>query len=476
MSSFLTAASGTHNTYGNAVRMRHMIGAANGYDVLNETTQQNQENFAKLSQWGTWIRGQCPWTEIEPNSVAGNRPNGYNWTKPDKWVNVARSAGLNIILTLGGYTPNWARTGLTAGGVGQPLASTANPHSPAFEIDFQDYIYHSAYRYIQLGVRYFEIGNEPNFKGFWTTGPNPVRYAEILKTADAQVKAAASALGVTVYTITGGTSPGSDPAAWSSTKAYTVGTEVKSGNEYYTCYVAHTNQPPPNSTYWLVGGTRAGDVWLEDVYDALDTYHAGARPFDHVAHHPYPPTNYSKLVLRTGTVEANGLDWDTNYQWNAFWGVTPRIRNVIVARENTTREKTVKVFATEAGAPSYSPVAADNQPSPLSEDKQTSMNIDSLNIWFGAWKSWTGPFMFFKLRDGNTGGPNKDPDNWGLYRDWNYANGSNGTADDKKVIVELKRISDKIIHDGYASLVSSPAALVYPGSVNVSVTIPQPSH
>lgn len=44
----------------------------------------------------------------------------------------------------------------------------------------------------------------------------------------------------------------SAPAAWSAVTAYTPGSAVSSGGINYVCVLAHTNQVPPNATYWNV--------------------------------------------------------------------------------------------------------------------------------------------------------------------------------------------------------------------------------
>lgn len=40
-------------------------------------------------------------------------------------------------------------------------------------------------------------------------------------------------------------------AVWDATKAYVMGDRVVSGGMIYTALVAHTNQLPPNLTYWM---------------------------------------------------------------------------------------------------------------------------------------------------------------------------------------------------------------------------------
>lgn len=51
--------------------------------------------------------------------------------------------------------------------------------------------------------------------------------------------------------------------AWSSTATYVVGDAVLEGGVVYYCILAHTNQPPPNATYWeTTATTEANGDWL----------------------------------------------------------------------------------------------------------------------------------------------------------------------------------------------------------------------
>jgi hypothetical protein len=51
---------------------------------------------------------------------------------------------------------------------------------------------------------------------------------------------------------------GSTPTAWSSSTAYAIGDLVSRSGVNYYCKVAHTNQAPPNTTYWLA---LAGSIY-----------------------------------------------------------------------------------------------------------------------------------------------------------------------------------------------------------------------
>jgi hypothetical protein len=47
----------------------------------------------------------------------------------------------------------------------------------------------------------------------------------------------------------------SSNTAWSGATAYVVGDVVASGGNLYRCILNHTNQVPPNATYWVQVGS-----------------------------------------------------------------------------------------------------------------------------------------------------------------------------------------------------------------------------
>lgn len=54
--------------------------------------------------------------------------------------------------------------------------------------------------------------------------------------------------------------------AWSASQAYTAGDVVTSGGTVYYCLLAHTNQVPPNATYWTTTPTTAANVDWQYAY------------------------------------------------------------------------------------------------------------------------------------------------------------------------------------------------------------------
>lgn len=456
--------------YGESVPIKRMIGASDGLNDLFNTAEDNATNFSKISAWGNWFRGNAPWALIEPTSVSGNRPNGYNYSAVDKWVTPANAAGLNMIMTLGHLIPEWARSGM--GGPGGTLDAATNPPASSFYTDWEDYIYYTAKKYMANDVRYFEIWSAPNDAKNWSVGPDVAIYANLLNRAYSKIKQAATELSKTAYVLIGGMNPVVNPPAWSASAAYSVGSQVMSAGTRYTCVNAHTNRIPPNTTYWTVGGNYTPYDFLKSLYIELNTNYSGARPFDHIGHHAIPPYNYATTVLRTGRPDSGAIDWDNNPQLSGFWGVTKELRKVVLTYD-APRQRTVKIVATEAGIPSLSMVPTENSPVPLSEAKQKQLTLQMIDVWFNDFKSFVGPILLYKLRDTNTGGSASDPDNAGLYKTISYEPNSA-----KSIVASLITNSTKqyVAAAGFSlSTTFISNALALPASVQSTFAVPAPT-
>jgi polysaccharide biosynthesis protein PslG len=116
----------------------------------------------------TWIRTDFDWSGIE--SQRGQ----FNWDYPDRVVREASARGINVIALMA-YTPAWAR----------PPGTTT--HVPPDQVaDYANFARAAAERYAPLGVRTWEIWNEPNTSDFWQPRPDPDRYGQLFRaTAEA---------------------------------------------------------------------------------------------------------------------------------------------------------------------------------------------------------------------------------------------------------------------------------------------------
>jgi hypothetical protein len=120
----------------------------------------------------TWIRVDFDWSAIE--SQRGQ----FNWAYPDRVVQEASARRMNVVAILD-YTPAWAR----------PKGTTS--HTPPHQVsDYARFANAAVARYAPLGVRSWEIWNEPNASEFWQPRPDPDRYGELFRAAAGAIRAA----------------------------------------------------------------------------------------------------------------------------------------------------------------------------------------------------------------------------------------------------------------------------------------------
>jgi hypothetical protein len=132
------------------------------------------------------VRLLMPWAGIQPS------PDAYDWGQADLIINAANARGIAVVGLLNS-TPGWATRGA-------PIASP--PDSAETYGDFAGAVAsHFAGR-----IAAYELWNEENAVQFWASGPQgpePGRFADLLKAAYPRIKAADG--GATV--VGGGLSP-----------------------------------------------------------------------------------------------------------------------------------------------------------------------------------------------------------------------------------------------------------------------------
>ncbi|MEM8493773.1 MAG: hypothetical protein AAF663_00115 [Planctomycetota bacterium] len=86
------------------------------------------------------------------------------------------------------------------------------------------------------------------------------------------------------------------PGSWQSGDAYVIGDRVVSGGNYYRCILAHTNQAPPNATYWVQinQASMHHDMWVHLTSQGLAP---SAAPYDW-----YIPNHDFAVASRKGSV------------------------------------------------------------------------------------------------------------------------------------------------------------------------------
>jgi len=113
-----------------------------------------------------WIRDEVYWSQVEKEKGVFRFPQAY-----DDYLKAARSRDIQILLILD---------------FGNSLYSGSEKDAPASDIErraFARYCREVIGRYRPLGIRHYEIWNEPNASTFWRPRPNPGDYAKLLESA-----------------------------------------------------------------------------------------------------------------------------------------------------------------------------------------------------------------------------------------------------------------------------------------------------
>ena len=219
-----------------------------------------------------WVRFDVKWSVVE--QARGS----FDWSRYDRTIAAATSRGLDVVANLA-YTPAWAR----------PSGADDDKWAPSDPADYARFARAAVARYAPLGVKTFEIWNEPNLRGFWKPAPDAARYTQLLKAAYAEMKQADPSVTV----LAGAFSPAG-------------------GYHDPSC-----------------GNGPTADLNALDFLERM--YAAGARgSFDALAHHPY----------------GNPQDTHRCSAWNQMAGTSPSLRSLMVANGDGGK----KIWATEFGS------------------------------------------------------------------------------------------------------------------------------
>jgi cellulase (glycosyl hydrolase family 5) len=135
------------------------------------SAEQDQTVAATQDLGARWMRLVMAWHDIEASKGSYRNLDAY-----DTAIAKAASSGAKVLVTV--YTaPSWA-------------SGTSERESPPLHpADYADFMGFVADRY-RGQVQAWELWNEQNTPGFWSTGPDPAHYARMVKAAYPAVKAA----------------------------------------------------------------------------------------------------------------------------------------------------------------------------------------------------------------------------------------------------------------------------------------------
>lgn len=296
------------------------------------------------------VRVDLHWRHVEP--VRGQ----FRWATYDAIVAAAAAKGLRALIIVH-TSPAWASG--VAGGEGW--------YPPRAAARYGEFVGRVAQRY-RAGGRFWrarprlsfvplagiELWNEPNLRRFWRSGPDPAKYAAMVRSAYAAVQRTAPAVPVVV----GAFAP-------------------LGGHRDANC-----------------DGVRDGGVNREGIdpltYLARMYRHGAAGHFDVLSHHPY---NY--WAKRTAE---EVLAFHRCSGWSQMAQTRPSLRSIM--RSNGDAAK--PLWVTEFGAPTCRPGGTYMC---MSERELGRLAAQSLRRW-RAWP-WAHSFYWYQIRDaaaGNGGG------------------------------------------------------------------------
>lgn len=180
----------------------------------------------------------------------------YDFSLTDRQYAALRAAGQRPFWVVNG-TPAWALPADCQGALPTQCPAADDAHFRAFMSRF-------AARYPDSAG--YEIGNEPNLEHSWLV-PNPIRYAELLRSGYQAVKSATPGVPVLIGGLTPGAVSGNGIAATDFLDAlYKLGAKDYSDGIGYHVYVAgHVHEVAPDIKKAMAQAIAVRDKWGDDA-------------------------------------------------------------------------------------------------------------------------------------------------------------------------------------------------------------------
>jgi len=142
--------------------------------LIHQTGKVQAAQLARMRSIGvTSIRLDANWDWVQFGG-----PQSFFWAQLDLEIHSARAAGMSVDLIIDGCPP-WAAL---------PGTSHNFAPRPASAQQFAGWARNVASRYARLGVKDYEIWNEPNDTKFWQPAPNPAFYTRMLQDSYRAIK------------------------------------------------------------------------------------------------------------------------------------------------------------------------------------------------------------------------------------------------------------------------------------------------
>jgi hypothetical protein len=230
-------------------------GFAHGYELVRRESPADVEADLDLMA-GTgaeWLRVGISWGQVEPT------PGAAEWSGIDRVVQGARQRGMSVVAVVSS-APRWA----AASGC---RSNECAPRDPA---QYAAFMRTAAARYAPLGVRHWEIWNEPNHVPFWGPRPDPIAYTELLK----QSSTAIHELDRNAVVMSGGLSPASDSSGEISPLRFLRRVYELGGGPSLDAVAHHPYQYPDRPT--APGATNAF-LQTQAIHDLMVEFGDGAK-------------------------------------------------------------------------------------------------------------------------------------------------------------------------------------------------------
>ncbi len=135
-----------------------------------------------------WVRANQNWAAAE---AEGRGALDRRWMADiDYAVDQARAAGLEVLMPLADGVPYWASDDPAKHVDASGVRRWNKLWRPRNLSDYGAFVHRMVTRYKALGVKVYEVWNEPNHARFWPSGPNAAEYKEMLAVAYPAIKAA----------------------------------------------------------------------------------------------------------------------------------------------------------------------------------------------------------------------------------------------------------------------------------------------
>lgn len=230
-------------------------GFAHGYELVRRESPADVEADLDLmaSTGARWLRVSLGWGHIERS------PGVYDWAPTDRLVLGARRGGLSVVAVVT-TAPGWD----SAPGCHQFECAPDDPGP------YAEFVRAAAQRYAPLGVRHWEIWNEPNHVQFWGPRPDPVAYTELLRRASLALDAVDPGLTV----ISGGLSPAPDRDGEIAPLTFLQRVYELGGGRYLDAVAHHPYQFPAPPTALIDNNAF---LQTEQLHELMDQFGDGAK-------------------------------------------------------------------------------------------------------------------------------------------------------------------------------------------------------